>query len=252
MSTLIRPLVGLGLLALVLTGAGAGGVIAQSTRTDPGTPPADSEPTTSATLQPGEVTAGQIADRIAAAWTSVTSYRAVSTLNSRDGTPVATPLADVSASSEREVVLPDTKRLVIREGGAMTEIVLIKGVLSKRVTPVGGEPGAWETVDPATVDDNDPFKLTYETILAPEQPPYSGLSGRQRDRIGTEIGTIEINGRDCVGYLFPEVSETGESFDVVIYLDETDLPCRIETRTLAISQTDYVFNEPIAIATPAT
>ena len=48
------------------------------------------------------------------------------------------------------------------------------------------------------------------------------------------------------------MSETGESFDVVIYLDEIDLPCRIETRTLAISQTDYVFNEPIAIATPAT
>jgi len=249
MSMLSWRLVAISLLAVVLTAA-VRGAFAQSTPSVPGTPPGGSEPTTSATLQPGEVTAGQIADRIATAWPSITSYRAVSMLSSSDGTPMASPVADVTASSEREVILPDTKRLVIRDGGTTTEIVLVDGVLSKRITSAGGELGLWETIDLAEVAGNDPFKLTYETILAPESPPYSGLSDRQRDRIGTEIGADEINGRDCTGYLFPEVTETGESFEVVIYLDETDLPCRIETRTPAISQTDYTFNESINIATP--
>ena len=250
MSTLLRRLIPIGLLAVILAVLGTG-VLAQTT-TDSGTPAADSEPTTSATLQPGEITAGQIADRIAAAWPSVTSYRAVSRLISADATPeaVASPATDVTASTVREVILPDTKRIVINEGGTTTEIVLAGGVLSKRVTAAGAEAGVWEVVDPAAVADDDPFKRTYETILAPEQPPYSGLSGRQRDRIGTEIGMTEINGRQCTGFLFPEVSETGEGFEVVIYLDATNLPCRIETRTLAISQTDYFFNEPLTIATP--
>jgi hypothetical protein len=251
MNSLLRRLIPIGLLAIILAILGSG-VLAQTTSTETGTPAADSEPTTSATLQPGEVTAGQIADRIAAAWPSVTSYRAVSRLISADATPeaVASPASDVTASTVREVILPDIKRIVITEGGTTTEIVLAGGVLTKRVMADGVEVGAWEVVDPATVADDDPFKRTYETILAPEQPPYSGLSGRQRDRIGTKIGAAEINGRECTGYLFPEVTETGETFEVVIYLDATDLPCRIETRTQAISQTDYYFNEPLTIATP--
>jgi hypothetical protein len=78
------------------------------------------------------------------------------------------------------------------------------------------------------------------------------LSGRQRDRIGTEQGQNTINGRACTGYLFPEVTETGERIQVIVYLDNDDLPCRIETRAgLTISQTDYVFNQETAIATPA-
>ena len=250
MNSLLRRLIPIGLLAVILAVLGSG-VLAQTT-TDSGTPAADSEPTTSATLQPGEVTAGQIADRIAAAWPSVTSYRAVSRLISADATPeaIASPSSAITASTVREVILPATKRIVITEGGTTTEIVLAGGVLTKRVTGLGGDAGSSEVVDPATVADDDPFKRTYETILAPEQPPYSGLSDRQRDRIGTEIGSTEINGRECTGFLFPEVTETGETFEVVIYLDAADLPCRIETRTQAISQTDYFFNEPLTIATP--
>jgi hypothetical protein len=247
MKRLLQSLVALGLLAIVGV---AGSVFAQSTP-DTGTPPADSESTTSATLRPGEITAGQIADRIAAAWPAVTSYRIVTTVVSSDGTPSPSPVAELPAASEQEVVLPDTKRLVVREGGITTEIVLAGGVLSKRVTSADGTLGPWETIDPAAVDENDPFALTYETILAPAQPPYSGLSDRQRDRIGTMVGVTEINGRTCTGYLFPEVTETGERFEVFIFLDESDLLCRIETHTLSVSQADFYFNEPITIATPA-
>lgn len=209
------------------------------------------DPTTSATLGPDEVTAGQIADRIAAAWTNVVSYRSTTRILPASGTPVATPAIELAGTADRHVILPDQKRIVITDQGATTEIVLSGGILSKRTIPPGGEPGAWETIDPAQVAENDPFGRTYETILAPETPPYSGLGERQRDRIGTDQGVVSINGQDCEGYLFPEVTETGERIQVIVYLDANDLPCRIETRAgLTISQTDYVFNQEIAIATP--
>jgi hypothetical protein len=248
MRPLSRRFAVLGILAALITVLG-GGVLAQSTPT--GTPGSDLEPTTSATLEPGEVTAGQIADRIAAAWTLVQSYRTVSVVIPNAGTPEASPVAGEPASAERTVILPDTKRLVVRDASGTTEIVLAGGVLSKRVTPANGQPGAWETIDLSTIGENDPFRQTYTSMLGPEHPPYSGLSNRQRDRIGTETGTTEINGRPCTGYLFPEVTETGEVVKVFIYLDATDLPCRIETQTTALSRTDFFFNEPMTIATPA-
>src|SRR6476659_1511843 len=215
------------------------------------TPSLAFEPTTSATLAPGEVTAGQIADRIAAAWPKVTSYRSITRIIPASGTPEATPAVELAGRAERHVILPDQKQIVITDQGSTTEIVLINGILSKRTTPPGGSPSPWQIIDPGTVSPNDPFSRTYATILAPETPPYSGLSGRQRDRIGTEQGQTTINGRACAGYLFPEVTETGERIQVIVYLDSADLPCRIETRAgLTISQTDYVFNQETAIATP--
>jgi len=215
------------------------------------TPSLAFEPTTSATLVPGEVTAGQIADRIAAAWPKVTSYRSITRIIPASGTPEATPAVELAGRADRHVILPDQKQIVITDQGSTTEIVLVNGILSKRTTPPGGSPSPWQIIDPGTVSPNDPFSRTYATILAPETPPYSGLSGRQRDRIGTEQGETAINGRACTGYLFPEVTETGERIQVIVYLDSVDLPCRIETRAgLTISQTDYVFNQETAIATP--
>ena len=210
-----------------------------------------SEPTTSATLGPGEVTAGQIADRISTAWVNVSSYRAVTVILPASGTPVATPVVELSGSAERHVILPDQKQILITDQGATTEIILVNGVLSKRTIPTTGAPGPWQTIDPANVAANDPFARTYETILAPEAPPYSGLATRQRDRIGTEHGKFRIDDRDCTGYLFPEVTETGERIQIIVYLDGDDLPCRIETRAgLSISQTDYAFNQETGFATP--
>lgn len=251
-AALLPRLVAACLIGLTLTGCGGDDKAdATSTSSAQSTSAVTGDPTTSATLGPGEVTAGQIADRIAAAWTKVVSYRSTTRILPASGTPVATPAVELAGTAERHVILPDQKRIVITDQGATTEIVLLGGVLSKRTIPPGGQPGSWEMIDPAKVAANDPFARTYETILAPESPPYSGLGQRQRDRIGTEHGTQSINGQDCTGYLFPEVTETGERIQIIVYLAADDLPCRIETRAgLTISQTDYVFNQEVAIATP--
>src|SRR5688500_19784395 len=71
------------------------------------------DPTTSATLGPDEVTAGQIADRINAAWANVTSYRSTTRILPASGTPVATPAVELAGKAERHVILPDQKRIVI-------------------------------------------------------------------------------------------------------------------------------------------
>jgi hypothetical protein len=211
-----------------------------------------SEPTTSATLEADEITAGEIADRVATAWAVVTQYSSITEiLPAADASPVASPASDAVSRAERMVILPDTKRIAITETGVTTEIVLVDGVISKRVTANGGQPGSWQTVNPANVAPDDPYAQTYSTMLAPEQPPYSGLSDRQRERIGTRIGETEIDGRTCTSYSFPEVGETGEQISIVISLDASDLPCRIETSTASsISRTDYTINGPVEFATP--
>ncbi|MDQ2682536.1 MAG: hypothetical protein M3Y37_03310 [Chloroflexota bacterium] len=211
------------------------------------------DPTTSSTLGPDEVTAGEIADRIAAAWSSVTSYRSTTRVFTAGATPQATPGTDLTGTAERYVILPDQKRIVIYDGNGTIEIIFSGGVLQQRQTPYGAETGEWVTIDPTAIEDDDPFAVAYASILAPEQPPYSALGQRQRDRIGTRGDTVTINGRECVAYLFPEVTVTGDQIRITIYLGPDDLPCRIETLAgVSVSQTDYVFNQEVAIATPAS
>ncbi len=209
------------------------------------------DPTTSSTLGPDEVTAGELADRIAVAWSGVTSYHSTTRVFSAGATPQATPGTDLTGTAERFVILPDQKRIVIYDGNGTLEIVFSGGVLQQRQTPYGAETGAWVTIDPTAIDDDDPFAVAYASILAPEQAPYSALGQRQRDRIGTRGDTVTINGNECVAYQFPEVTVTGDQIRITIYLGPDDLPCRIETLAgVSVSQTDYVFNQEVAIATP--
>lgn len=252
------PTTGLRLLLLALLGLGLLGW-SQRSRADE-TPAAESsptevaatEPTTSATLGPGEVTAGSIADRIASAWAGVTSYRSTTQIYSVGATPVASPVATLAGKAERFVILPDQKRVVISDGNGTIELIFYGGVLQSRQTPYGSEPGDWKVIDPGAIADDDPFAVAYASILAPEQPPYNALSGRERDRIGMEVGTMTIGDRICTSYRFLEVTLTGEQIRITVSLGPDDLPCRIETVAgVSISQTDYVFNQELVIATPS-
>ena len=212
------------------------------------------DPTTSTQLAPNEVTAGAIADLIAAAWTGVNEYSSITEIlpvTTVSGSPIASPQIADAARAERDVIMPDTKRIAITDQGKTTEIVLVGGVISKREISADGATGQWETIDPNNVPADDPFARTYETIQQPEQPPYSGLSPRQREQIGSKVGESEINGRHCVNYSFPEVSDTGESISIVISLGVDNLPCRIETTTGdSVSRTDYTFGSVVSFATP--
>lgn len=193
-------------------------------------------------LQPGEVTLGQVADRMAAAWSSVTSYRSETTNLVVDGSPVPN-----AAVVTREVLLPDSKRFLIVEGDTTTEILFVGNALFSRV----GD-GPWTAVDASRLQAGDRFLETYAQMTQPVEAPYSGVSERQRERVGRETAIIAEGGRTCLEYVFPEVGAVGERIEITVRVDAAGLPCLIETLTGATrNRTTFQYNVPVAIEAPA-
>ena len=193
-------------------------------------------------LQPGEVTLGQVADRIAAAWPSVTSYRSETANLLVGGSPVPN-----AAVVTREVLLPDSKRFLAVEGDTTTEIVYVESALFTRV----GD-GPWTAVDASTLQDGDRFLETYAQMTQPVAPPYSGVSDRDRERVGRETAIIAEGGRTCLEYVFPVVGTVGERIEITLRVDAAGLPCLIETLTGSTrNRTTFAYNVPVAIEAPA-
>jgi hypothetical protein len=220
----------------------------------------------------GDPTVGDLADRIAAAWNGVTSYRA--TFTSFESVPDASPVPSVGTSPiaspvaggvERvvvdEFILPNQRRRAETVGGQVVseivlvhEVVYLRGVVPKGMagTPVV-DPNEWVTLD-ATLPADSPYRALYDEITAPPAPPYSALSQDERERIAHPIGETIVAGRTCTAYRIAETSNIGERLDVMIALDENDLPCSIETRASGTSQpigtTVFEFNLPLTITAP--
>lgn len=193
-------------------------------------------------LQPGEVTLGQVADRIAAAWPSVTSYRSETANLLVDGSPVPN-----AAVVTREVLIPDRKRFVVVEGDTTTEIVYVGNALFTRV----GD-GPWTAVDASTLQDGDRFLETYAQMTQPVEAPYSGVSDRERERVGRETTIIAEGGRTCLEYVFPEVGAVGERIEITLRVDAAGLPCLIETLAGSTrNRTTFAYNVPVTIEAPA-
>ena len=193
-------------------------------------------------LQPGEVTLGQVADRIAAAWPTVTSYRSETANLLVDGSPVPN-----AAVVTREVLLPDSKRFLAVEGDTTTEIVYVGSSLFTRV---GDAP--WTAVDASRLQDGDRFLETYAQMTQPVVRPYSGVSDRERERIGREGAVTSVGGRSCREYVFPEVGAVGERIEITLLVDAAGLPCMIETLTGSTrNRTIFAYNVPVIIEAPA-
>ena len=215
----------------------AAGQSADTPATSPAASPADP-----AALQPGEVTLGQLADRIAAAWPSVTSYRSETVDLLGDGSPVPNAL-----TVTREVLLPDRKRFVVVEGDTATEIVYVGNALFTRV----GD-GPWTPVDTSALAANDRFRQAYAQMTGPVQAPFSGVSERERERIGREGAVTSEGGRSCREHIFPEVGAVGERIEITVLIDAAGLPCSIETLAGSTrNRTTFQYNVPVTIDAPA-
>src|SRR4051794_30491960 len=88
-------LFGLGLLAL-LAGCGNSDDKVPPTVTRVASTVVAEDPTTSSTLAADEITAGTIADRMAAAWSSVQRYQSVTVILPTIGTPIASPEVELT------------------------------------------------------------------------------------------------------------------------------------------------------------
>ena len=204
-----------------------------------GTPAAS--PADPSALQPGEVTLGQVADRIAAAWPSVTSYRSETANLLVHGSPV--PNGTVVT---REVLLPDSKRFLIAEGDTTTEILFVGGALFTRV-----DAGPWTAVDASKLQPGDRFLETYAQMTQPVEPPYAGVSARERERVGRETAIVAEGGKTCLEYVFPEVGAVGERIEITVRVDAAGLPCLVETLTGSTrNRTTFQYNVPVVIEAP--
>lgn len=241
-------------LAIVLLTACVGG-------SSPATP--TPEPVSTAvptpTLAAGTITVGMLADRIAAAWGSVETIRQERTIPIDDATPVASPEAISFTRYVTEIDANGNRRFTFEVGGmVMGELVAIAGDLWARgIWPIPMDATGEETADgwlPVTPEaaSTDPVAAQIVTgMLAPYPPMLSGLSTAERQRVVEDLGPRTIDGRVCHAYRIPSTTNTGQPFDVIVSLDERDLPCSYEQIAFGETTVDtYTFNTDIVITKP--
>lgn len=254
--------VSIALLALVFTACGGKAdptPTPTSSATERPTPPPD----VPGTPLPGEVTAGEIADRIRAAWGTVKTIRITrtSTITIPVASPVTSPVASPVAIGQNavidEIVLPDRHRVTIIEGGSVLgEIVAVDGRIYVRGSLVPGMPAAresgWHVIDLSSGATPTPLSSTFASLLQPPVPPFSQLTEQERGRIARPAGEVTVNGRTCRAFTIPASTMTGERIEVTVSLDASDRPCSITTRagsteTVAV----YEYNLPLVIDSPS-
>jgi hypothetical protein len=249
----VQWLLTLSLAALLLTACG--GDSAPATPTAPATSTAESVPT----VPDGAITVGSIADRIATAWSEVDTLQQVRYSPIDPSTPVATPDPLAQTRYITEIAANGNRRFTFEVGGmVMGELVAIAGdVWARGIWPIPLDATGDETTEgwlPVTPEAaaTDPVSAQLITgMLAPYPPIYSGLSTAERQRIVEELGPREIEGRMCTAYRIPATTDSGEPYDVILTLDERDLPCAIETIAFGQSTIDlFFFNTEITVTRP--
>jgi hypothetical protein len=213
----------------------------------------------------GGLTVGELADRMAAAWSAVKTYQTVFTTSAHAGgtpkvaaSPVASPVIGLEVIDE--VVVPDRKHRIYKQGGtASSEFiaangkVYARGPLAAGLKPATPAAGDWVVVDPAAVNQATPLGQLVQSLAAPAVPPYSELSASRRNRSATPLGEVTIAGRACSAYGIADTTATGEPIDVILALGPDDLPCSIETRAGGTDNiTIFTFNLPLTINAPGT
>jgi hypothetical protein len=254
------------------------------------TRPVEESAATPATPATAELTLGELAARVNAAWPAVRSYRITFTgstvaTSTGPGTPVARPLATPGATpmatpgatpvarardtfvSIREVVLPDRQRQDVRglgandhEAIAIGDRLYVRGPLVEQIAP-GTPEDVWIVVDPSTLPEGSMLSRLLGGL--PEVPgaPLATLPQRLLPQVIREMDTVEFDGRECRVYGAADtVQATGMRVDYTIAVDDRDLPCFIETGTGGVTQgrdeysdIDGSFTiEPPAAATPVS
>jgi hypothetical protein len=232
-------------------------------------PPGPATPVTDAG---SETTVGDLADRIAAAWTGVTSYQINTIEFPSDGatppvlpgaSPIASPLAGPTEPSGfwiDEVVLPDLKRRrIVADQVVASEIVVSGGQIYVRgeivVELVDATLGAetWVVLTAADLATGSPLAQVLEGFLTPAAAPLSAISAEQRSLPMNFVRQTTAENRVCDLYHVVQTTLTGERVDVEIAIDASGLPCLIQTSVggQTTVATYVAFNTPLTIEPPA-
>jgi hypothetical protein len=230
------------------------------------TPPVEESVATPGTPASTELTLGELAERIDAAWPAVRSYRitftgSTSAMSTGLATPVArplatpgvTPLATPGATPVarprgtfvliREVVLPDRQRQELRglgefdhEAIAIGDRLYVRGPLVEQIGP-GTPVDVWIVVDPSTLPAGSRLSRLLGGLPEVPAPPLAPLPQRLLPQVIREMGTVNQEGRECRVYGAADtVPATGMRVDYTIAVDDRDIPCFIETGTGGVTQ----------------
>jgi hypothetical protein len=213
------------------------------------------DPTPTATTAP-EPTVGELADRIAAAWTGVSTMRTVSHNVDTPGTPsAASPAGQDQVEVVTEVILPDRKHQVsTTDGEVLSEFFVIGNDVYVRgpvVETAASRTIQWRVGDPSSLDPGSQEAMQIDALKAPVQPLYAGLSQDERGRVAKPLNDITVNGQTCRAYQIVDTTQTGERVDVTLAMNADDLPCSIQTKVSGVDYlTTFEFNIPLTIAPP--
>ena len=254
------------------------------------TPPAEERVATPGTPASTQLTLGELAERVNAAWPTVGSYRITFTGSTLSmpaglGTPVARPLATPAATpmgtlaatpvarpretfvSIREVVLPDRQRQDLRglgehdhEAIAIGDRLYVRGPLVDQIAP-GTPDNTWIVVEPSTVPEGSMLSQLLGGLPGIPAAPLASLPERLLPQLIREMGVVDHDGRECrVFGAADTVPATGMRVDYTIAVDDRDLPCFIETGTGGVTQGRAEYSdidgsftiEPPVAATPVS
>ena len=185
------------------------------------TAPPDAATATVSSPVAGELTLGDLAQRVGAAWPAVRSYRVTFTgatvpLPAASGTPVSRPAATpgatpVARSAEtfatvRDVVLPDRQYQRVsglgaddHEAVAIGDALFVRGPLVDRIAP-GTPPETWITIDPATLPAGATLTRLLGGLPAIPAAPLASLPERLWPQAVRELGVESFDGRECRVY----------------------------------------------------
>jgi hypothetical protein len=250
--------------------------------TVPATPPVAPDDATPGTPETASQTFGDLADRVAAAWPQVVSYRvtftgtapsspvqAATPVSRSAATPAATPTRRPPGTytTVREVELPDRQRQSVtglgaddHEAIAIGNALYVRGPLVEQIAPTAA-PEEWIELDPTSLPEGAQLLLLLGGL--PEIPgaPLATLPERLRAQDVRELDALQHDGRECRVFAAADtVPATGMRVDYTIAIDHDDIPCFIETGTGGVTQgrdeyTDIGAEfgiEPPASATPVS
>jgi len=254
------------------------------------TPPVEERAATPGTPASAELTLGDLAERVDVAWPTVRSYRitftgSTSAMPTGLGTPIARPLATPGASPEanpgatpvarprdtfvsiREVILPDRQRQEVRGLGAddheaivIGDRLYVRGPVVEQIAP-GTPDDVWILVDPSTLPEGSLLSRLLGGLPEIPAAPLASLPERLLPQVIREMGTVELDGRECRAYGAADtVPATGMRIDYTIAVDDRDIPCFIETGAggVTLGRAEYteidgsITIEPPPAATPVS
>jgi len=230
------------------------------------TRPVEENVATPGTPASAELTLGELAERVNAAWPGVRSYRITFTGSTLPmslglGTPVARPLATPAATpaatpgatpvararntfiSVRDVILPDRQRQEMRglgevdhEAIAVGDRLYVRGPLVEQIAP-GTADDVWTVVDPASVPERSMLSRLLSGLPEIPAAPLADLPQRLLPQVIHEMDAVEHDGRACRVYGAADtVPATGMRVDYTIAVDDRDIPCFIEISTGGVTQ----------------